>query len=84
MAHDLIEIDKAQIQPQDESLTEYFKVEEHESEWRYFCKKCKKAWKVSKESIESNSANYFFLLNHGRSHLRKAKVILEDLKLKTQ
>lgn len=51
-----------------ESLKEYFRIEEHKTEWRYLCKTCKRSWKLSKDS-EANG-NILFLLNHGRSHLK--------------
>jgi hypothetical protein len=55
-------------------ISDYFRVEEHESEWRYFCKRCRRGWRLSKEN--ANTGNLLYLLNHARGHLPKPKKIL--------
>lgn len=71
MQNELIEIEKEVEVKKEPDLEAYFKIEEHETEWCYFCKTCKKGWRLSKESIAPG--NLLFLLNHARSHKKKTK-----------
>ena len=71
LTHELVEIKEPAPKQEDLSLKVYFRIEEHETEWRYFCKKCGKGWKLAKNSV--HPGNHLFLLNHGREHLKRKK-----------
>lgn len=83
MAHDLIEIEVEQPTKEANSLKSYFRIEEHETEWKYFCKRCGLGWRLSKDSMQTEG-NYLFLRNHAFSHLNPAALKIHQRKLRTQ